>query len=63
MGVLKLAEAAMQMVTKKGMGLTPMCSAMAREMGNAKAAAALFVINSVNKLVIIKTTANRTLGL
>ena len=63
MGVLKLAEAAMQIVTKKGIGLTPMCCAMLNDRGKAKAAAALLVISSVNRLVIIKMTANNTTGL
>ena len=56
----KLAEAAIQITTKKGVGSTPNCWDMANASGKAKAAAALFVISSVNRLVIINKIANKT---
>ena len=59
MGVAKLAEAAMAMVIKKGFGSTPNCSAAERAIGNTRAAAALFVIISVN-IAVIKYNAAKT---
>jgi hypothetical protein len=53
MGVEKLADAAMQITTKKGVGLTPNCDEMESANGKASAAAALFVISSVNRFVMI----------
>ena len=50
-GVKKLADAAIAIVMKKGLGLTPNCDAAERAIGNTKAAAALFVINSVKIIV------------
>ena len=47
MGVEKLAEAAIHTVIKKGIGSIPKLLAMARATGNANAAAALLVMNSV----------------
>ena len=52
----------MQIVIKKGVGLTPIFSAMDKEIGKIKAAAALLVINSVNKSVMIKITASKIKG-
>ena len=60
MGVEKLAEAAIQITTKNGTGLTPNCVEMESAKGKAKAAAALFVISSVNRLVMINTAASKT---
>ena len=62
MGVEKLADAAIQITTKKGIGLTPICAEMDNANGKARAAAALFVMSSVNKLVIMNTAANSTCG-
>ena len=62
MGVLKLADAAIQITTKKGVGSTPNCRATESAMGKLNAAAALFVINSVNRLVIIKRIASNAYG-
>ncbi len=46
----KLADAAIQITTKKGVGLTPNCAEMDSANGNARAAAALFVISSNNDI-------------
>ncbi len=62
MGVEKLADAAMQITTKKGVGLTPNCDEMESANGKASAAAALFVISSVNRFVMINMTASNTVG-
>ena len=43
----KLAEAAIRITTKKGIGLTPICEEMESANGNASAAAALFVSSAV----------------
>ena len=43
----------MQMATKKGIGFTPSCSEAESAIGKAKAAAALLVISSVMRLVVI----------
>ena len=58
----KLADAAIQMTTKNGVGSTPNWTESDRANGKANAAAALFVISSVNKLVIINKTASNTCG-
>ena len=47
---------------KKGIGLTPICEEMESANGKASAAAALFVISSVNKFVMINTAASNTWG-
>ena len=60
--VEKLADAAIQMTTKNGVGSTPNWTESDRANGKANAAAALFVISSVNKLVIINKTASNTCG-
>ena len=52
MGVAKLADAATMMAMTKGMALTPNPSAKAKVMGNIKAAAALLVTTSVNRVVM-----------
>ena len=62
MGVEKLADAAMQITTKKGVGLTPNCDEMESANGKASAAAALFVICSVNWFVMINLTDSNTVG-
>ena len=56
----KLAEAAMQMTTKKGIGLTPNWVDRDKAMGKASAAAALLVISSVKMFVMINSTASNT---
>jgi hypothetical protein len=60
--VEKLADAAIQITTKKGVGLTPNCAEMDSANGNARAAAALFVISSVNKFVMTNNIASNTCG-
>ena len=62
MGDEKLAEAAIQITTKNGVGSTPNCFETASANGKANAAAALFVIISVKKLVIINKMANKICG-
>ena len=51
MGVAKLADAAKAIVERKGRALStpPIC----RAIGNTRAAAAVLVMNSVSRLVII----------
>ena len=60
MGVEKLADAAIQMTTKNGIGLTPICAEMDNANGKARAAAALLVMSSVKTLVMINIAANKT---
>ena len=59
MGVEKLADAAMAIVTKNGFGSIPICWAAESAMGNTSAAAALLVIISV-KIEVIKYKAANT---
>ena len=58
----KLADAAIQITTKNGVGSTPNCVATDKAIGKLNAAAALFVINSVNILVIINRIASNAYG-
>ena len=60
MGVEKLAEAAMQMTTKNGMGLMPSWVDNDKAMGKDSAAAALLVISSVKMFVMMNSTASNT---
>ena len=53
---------AIQITTKKGIGLTPICEEMESANGKASAAAALFVISSVNRFVMINIAASNTWG-
>ena len=62
MGVEKLADAAIQITTKKGVGDTPSWVDRDNAIGKASAAAALLVMISVNKFVMINNKASNIWG-
>ena len=53
MGVVKPAEEAIHITMKNGIGSTPSCVAIDNASGNASAAAALLVMSSVMRFVMM----------